>query len=498
MNILKKILCLLIVATHVNAAINATTVWFVDPLSGNDNYGGAFDVSAGGTNCGINTTPCVTFDGATIAASGLASTTLTISGYTPQASDVGNHVRITGGTGSWILGTYRITAKGATTWTLDRNPATGASSAMTGYMGGALATTAPLFDAGATTARGVPITGNKVFVKSDATMVITSSQSITNPGTVGGDYMRLIGYTTTPGDGGRATIQMSGAFSGTAVALYSPSTKNSIENIVVDCNSVTASTGIVVTSNSGSSRLINNVIKNCPSGGVAIGAINTYFTGNEITACGSTASGALYLSGNNGNGFNVGNYIHDNATDGIFGSVSSPPTTIVFNVVANNTGYGLNSKSTFILAMFNTFYNNSSGGITNGSAVNTFPTNIYWGNILENNGGYGIQCASANGLPTGPHLDGNWYYNNASGDRQYCDNNTGVDAYATYTSVREVDGTADAFVNAAGGDFRLNNVPGGGTSAKYAGVTGLSYILTNYGRPDMGAIQALPMFGGGN
>src|SRR5215471_11703166 len=74
----------------------------------------------------------------------LNSNTLTFTaGYTPTAADIGNFVNITGGT-NINPGIYQVTGWTSTTWTLSGvaslTTATGPGSAVTGNLGGALAT----------------------------------------------------------------------------------------------------------------------------------------------------------------------------------------------------------------------------------------------------------------------------------------------------------------------------------------------------------------------
>lgn len=118
-------------------AVNATAIWRVRP-SGSNSNGGGYDpgIASPGTDYSQQNAAQVTFDGVTITATTAGiSATITISGYTPAATDVANAVNITGGT-NFITGWYFIVSTGVGTWTLDRNCTTGAGAAMTGAMGG--------------------------------------------------------------------------------------------------------------------------------------------------------------------------------------------------------------------------------------------------------------------------------------------------------------------------------------------------------------------------
>ena len=115
-------------------------VWEVR-TTGNNANGGAFLPTSGGTDRSQQDSPHVTFDGTDVTATTTgASATITISGYTVAAGDIGNILNITGGT-NFTTGRYYIQSVSTenNTWTLDRDCCSGAASAMTGRMGGCIA-----------------------------------------------------------------------------------------------------------------------------------------------------------------------------------------------------------------------------------------------------------------------------------------------------------------------------------------------------------------------
>jgi hypothetical protein len=119
-------------------AISVNMAWYIR-AGGNVANGGGYDssVSSPGTNYADQDAAQVILDGSTITASnGGASATVTVSGYSTAATDVGNVVRISAGT-NFIAGYYTIVSQGTGTWTFDRNCTTGAGSGMVGRMGGA-------------------------------------------------------------------------------------------------------------------------------------------------------------------------------------------------------------------------------------------------------------------------------------------------------------------------------------------------------------------------
>lgn len=121
-------------------ALSAAQQWWVRP-GGNVLNGGGFDstVTSPGTNYSDQDSAQVTFNGSTVTAvtSG-TSATITITGYTVAAADVGNICRIASGT-NFTAGYYCITSVnvGANSWTFDRNCTSGVGAAMVGRMGGA-------------------------------------------------------------------------------------------------------------------------------------------------------------------------------------------------------------------------------------------------------------------------------------------------------------------------------------------------------------------------
>ena len=109
--------------------------------TGSDSNGGGFYAAGGGTDYSQQNSPQVVFNGTTIKATSTGGASkVTLTGHTGTAADVGNFLQITGGT-NFLTGIYQIISATSTTWTLDRQVDNGsAGAAMTGNMGGALAT----------------------------------------------------------------------------------------------------------------------------------------------------------------------------------------------------------------------------------------------------------------------------------------------------------------------------------------------------------------------
>jgi hypothetical protein len=485
---------LLFTASVSYAAWSADTVWEVRPVNGSNANGGGFDWAKNGTGTDYSqqNSPHVVFDGATIYAStGATSKIINVTGYTTAATDVGNYVQITGGT-NFLTGIYEITAQASGNWTLDRVcTGAGAASSMTGNMGGAFSTLYVLM-ASTAVLQGTNMR-NVVYVKAEGTMVIESSMTLI-AGLNGSPFSRLVGYTSTRGDGGRPTIQMSGSMGSPQVAIYSGAGNESIENFIIDCNNVATSTGIYQLSTASNFLMYNVKITNCTSGGVYLAGSGALYN-SEVTGSGSGATGAVH----NGSVSMVisRNWIHDNSTNGIYAPALIGP--VIYNLLTNNTGAssdGIRFAGNSNEAIGNTIYGSGRHGISVNSttSVNSRLKN----NILANNGGYGIYFQTVQ--PANFGNDGNAFYLNSSGNKLGMDD-TGslykVDASVPYTRIYDIDLTASPFVDPSSNDFRLNNVIGGGSSCKYSGTPGAVPGLTASGYMDMGMIQTKPTFGVG-
>src|ERR1043166_3462426 len=106
--------------------------------------------------------------------------------------------------------------------------------------------------------------GNIVYVKASGTYSISSGLNHT-VGNFDGPRTRIIGYTTSPGDNGQATIQLT---SGDTNAVNLSGTGQTWENFIVDANS-NAGRGIYLSGAYGN-HIINCSIKNFTSEGARL------------------------------------------------------------------------------------------------------------------------------------------------------------------------------------------------------------------------------------
>jgi hypothetical protein len=300
------------------------------------------------------------------------------------------------------------------------------------------------------------VAGDKVYVKAGS--YAEQVDFDTNAGTPANPIV-FEGYTTTTGDGGRATITGSGArasclvFNGTAdhvhfknFTLTSPTTQcvlgatASTDGLVFDNVQFLKGSGSPSRAVFGGGYKLLGLLKllRCEiSGG---------FSGDGISGCNTIVTvEACKIIDCGGNGITIGGY--------------GPLLILTDSVIAGNTGDGLNVSSTTsgLLAVGNTFEGNGGDGIDLGGAGNGSVT--IRNNIFANHSGagdVGLRIGAQSGT-TNVYCDYNAYYNNTS---HRSGNNT--------TGANDVTLSADPFTNSAADDWSLNNTAGGGADCRDA------------------------------
>lgn len=460
--------------------------------TGSNLNSGYFKPGGSGTDYSQQDSPHVTFDGSTIAASTSGTTTtITITGYTVLATDVDNTVRIAGGSG-FTAGIYHISSvnTGANTWTFDRNCCSGASSGMTGRMGGAIATFAQV-----QTDMGTSAGSNGVgcYVKASGTYTFTSTITIIGSGGSGllGNF--FIGYTSSRTDNGKPTVTT--ATNSTNLFEFTQSHLIKFSNFAFT-NTATTRAACMVSKTTADSSL---VCENCTFSGFSSAVLEDWsttwaFRPLQMYGCevkNSTGSGVRIVD----SAHFFGCYIHDNTSHGILldsGSDTTAVCDLQNTVLYNNGGSGvLNSGNQsvtttaykYIRAINCTIIGNAVDGVTEivgagtlGSALIAFNT-IFWGNGVTSGTGYGVNTGGSNNF-TGPISGGyNAYGGNQTGARNL------FPAFSTDITL-----SASPVTNAAGNDFSLNSTTGGGAACKGAG--GPGYSLFGTGGWDIGAVQS--------
>lgn len=325
----------------------------------------------------------------------------------------------------------------------DANPGTapGAGNAWA-TIGHALATIAP---------------GDICYVKASATYSIATGLTF-NPASQ--NYpTRLVGYTTTPGDGGRATIRVSAAIVGLTISGYG----GRVENFVIDGNAI-GTTGIVL------STYYNNIL-NCAltnwitygldlTSGYPVGIIGTTISGcTGASAVHVTAGGSIFhactIHNNTGigvscNGANVNfvnSSIYANGGDGISCAGGGTPVTVIGCRIYSNGGNGITLPSPigFIVQQC-TIHSNTNDGvnITGYDIPTSFMNNIFTGN-----GGYGLNMLGMSVASIDPVIDYNWFGTGAMA-------NTSGPRNMILAGPHDLSGDPQ-YVNAAAGDFTPQN-----------------------------------------
>lgn len=467
-------------------ALSSSTVWEVRSTGAATN-GGGFVVGASGTDHSQQ-------DAAQYSVTdGVTDGTTTITSATANFGTdvVGNIMYVQGGTGSITAGWYQITVRNsASSVTVDRSTGLTAGTGVTMKIGGALAslvTLGPLM-----------VASNRAFIKAGSGYTQTASAVFTTSNTPSNTepYTRLIGYTTTRGDGGRAVITLS---TNTGLVGINSSAGNSlfIENLEVNCAGLGTSTGIY-----GGAYYVylrNCKVSNFTAYGIrlAAGGERSLIDFCEVTGGTSAATAGIAI------GSVVTSvtrcWVHDNACPGVISTVSGAGTVVAFNLITNNSGAssdGLNAPDTGMNIIHNTIYASGRDGIRVHTSYVTLNVTVR-NNLLINNGGYGVNAPSA-GFPATPLLDGNAYFNNTSGARNGIDSTAGILGVGAYTNVFDVILTGDPFTNAAGNVFTLNTTAGAGAAVRAAGLPGAFPGGLTTGYLDMGAAQhADPAAGGG-
>jgi hypothetical protein len=464
-------------------ALSNAVVWEARSATGSNSNGGGFVAGAAGTDRSQQDAAQVAIDNATITTSITTNVITFTGGYTPTSADVGNLVQMLSGTNVTTGQPYQITAQTATTWTLDRNVVTsGTTTNATGNMGGALGAGALGLLAGWMVASNKAYLKGTTFVQSATS---TFAQSVTPAFAV--PYTRLIGYGTTREDSGRArlTLQTNTGLTG----INATGNGFSAENIDVDCGGLATSTGILITS---FSRIIRCKASNFTVRGFLLNSLDNLLHECEATGGTSAATAAVQLTQINQA---VGCYIHANACPGM--QLSGQRHVAVWNVIVNNTGAasdGIQHSYSALLAN-NTIHGNGRHGIS--ALTNTPYSLIIRNNLLTANGGYGIVGNPSGAQPASPMYDGNAFWNNTSGARNNMDSTAGIYGVNPYTNARDVILTGDPYVNAAGGNYGLNNTAGAGAAARMAGHPGaFPGLAATTGYLDMGAVQHQDAGGG--
>lgn len=305
--------------------------------------------------------------------------------------------------------------------------------------------------------------GDIVYIKS-GTYTLSNTTQNTSGGPVGiARSVIFEGYDTTIGDQAAKPIINAGTQAVTSVVTFvSPhfNTRGShCRCIEVDGNNV-ANIGINALVNY-TGTVYNCIVRNCTVNGIK----GAYQQGMVINC-------SVYNSNNN---FTGGSYylcFSDGGSTGFIGSIQHVTKCIAIN--ATSDGFNLQHFAHTISSCV--AYNNAGYGIRGTYDINLASLCL----SVNNNYGFGFGSSSGDAC-----LVDCADYNNTSG--RSAQSNTSRD-------FRPITLTADPFVSASTGDFRINDVAGGGAELRQIQLSGLAGVNGVF---DIGAIDAVVTAGGG-
>lgn len=315
----------------------------------------------------------------------------------------------------------------------------------------------------------------RVNFKNDQTYAITANMPAND---AGGLFWR--GYTSTFGDGGRATV--TGPASGASIVLLTVSgTSNHFEDFLFQDNG-DSGTSAAISVTGARSSLRRTTVDGCRGDGF-VATVATAFHECEATDCNQSNTAnlggfdfqspgivAARCVSHNNTGSNTAGFVLNGASAGC---------ALRECIADTNGGLGyhwVNGLGGFVFLSHCVAYGNTSHGasLIGGATASILAENC----IFENNGGYGAITALASS--SGPFWLYNCaFYNNTSGAT------SGVNA--SYKS-GEITLTATAFRDAANGNFVPKNKQVLYTGrGNFTQVTGYSDSTTSF--PHVGAVQ---------
>lgn len=430
--------------------------------TGADTNGGGFVTGASGTDFSQQTTAQFALTGVTT--SGASATVASASAATTM---VGNTANVISGT-NFTAGVYQIISVVAgTSITFDRVCTTGVGAAGVINIGGCFATISKAVGL-------MTVTGMQTYVKATATYSISTGISTPSGINPQAGICRIIGYTTTRGDGGQVTIQTTAAIT----ALTDANGGFRFENLTVNGNSV-GSNGVLLTG--GYNAAFNCIIKNFLNYGVNIsGAANGIYQ-TEVTGCGGATNGAAVVIGlSGGNANRIRNcYIHANTTVGV--NIIGNFAVLQGNVISANTGASsdgiqFNAVYSGVGALFNSnvVYGNGRDGYR---STGNYNLNEISNNIFVNNVGVGLNTSAMTPVDADVLIHHNAYFGN------------GTARSGNLAGTGDVTLTGVPFTNAASGIFTLNNTAGQGAACRSVGYPGVMPGTAGTGFEDIGAIR---------
>jgi hypothetical protein len=462
-------------------ATSAAAVWEARPGSGSATNGGFFVPGSSGTDYSQQNSAQYALTGVTSAGSG--NTVLTAAA---AADMVGNGARTVSGT-NFVVDIYQVLSVvvGVSITFATNNAGTsicsGVGAAGVINIGGALDSIASI-NTRVINSTTQGSNGNTIYFKATGTLAFTATQLNFDL-----KSYALIGYTTTRGDNGQATITTAT----NSVFLFEAGNAGVQWQFYNIKMTSTASTKAAAIEDGNSIYYL--LCQNCTFDGPKYALETTVTTHHvaffncEIKNCSNHGMNLEQVATKV-----VGCYIHDNTGDGIHtngtanGGISGE-LTVINSVIKSNGGNGITlsdsdgNAAISLCLESSAIINNTGDGIKAGGTSFSQMLGLI-NNIIDSNGGWGINCGALTSLLVFPYGGSNAFGSgstaNTSGNRNNFPALSG-----------DITLTADPFTNRSGADFSLNSTSGGGTACKGAGFPGI-LIAGGTGHSDIGPLQS--------
>lgn len=323
--------------------------------------------------------------------------------------------------------------------------------------------------------------------KNTATYDITTAMTHSLAGPI-----RFQGYTTNPGDLGKATIDCATAGAGISNLTISGANVTFADFIISNSGATSGSTdGLTVTGVE--CCIVRTVVHDVRRNGINISGIGTLIECESYLCNKSNTASSAGMVGNSGAAVIMIRCIsHDNAGSNGHG-FAAPGSCVFIGCIADSNGGNGFLISNNALGEMNSCdaYNNGGSGV-DFSSVNAMLSVVDSCNFVKN-AAYGINSSGSLVLRNGTITNcgfGSGTMTNASG---------GIVAGMSVNIIGSVTYAADTapWVDAANGDFRINLA-----AAKGAGRGSFTQTQASYtgavGYPDIGAAQHLSTAGGGS
>jgi hypothetical protein len=451
----------LLLAPQIFRATVSTAMIFEVRQAGSNTNSGCFKEGASGTDFSQQNSEQYGFTNLVI--DGTTNTKVTSASHNFVSADVGNCLRISAGTG-FTQGIFEIVSVASNAATLDRSAGTLSSTGGTFHVGGALATFAQL--------NTDMCSGCRAWIKADATYTVSSKVTF-NYSNSGESW--IAGYSSTRGDGGMPTIQASASIGDRVIDLNVGGAFR-LSNITIDANSK---------SNTGCLWFIgvdfaDNI--ECKNAAYTSNVIQLNNVRGECRRCwvhdGTAGAGNAGFGFNNDDDMCIYCTVSNMITNAQFGYNLTRGRcfycTVLGLAVSGSDGFELGSQGP-IAVDHCVVYNVARDGIR----ITSVNVSIDITNCVISTVTNGINNSSGTTLRAGDLVNDYNFTYSASGSVV-----SGLTAGAHSATL-----SVDPFVNASGGDFRLNNKSTGGGAVRAKGFPSTLPGVTGTFYPDAGVAQ---------